>query len=386
MARGLATLVAVALIGTAASQVDASELAPVRVFGQRKSGGALAHGASAMRGRHAVEQPMDLGSAVTPQVAARTTRTTRTTPAASQGRATTASSAQPVRAIRPTARTRYSLVVPTIEGELPIMTTQRPGLLLLGLDTSRSMRHTFGTQVGVAKADALADAGDEVIGDWVDNLSRRGRIEDALDVGVVRYSADGVKQGLVNHPGLPRSITAIGAKPLALRETRDGEGQVTQHGVWFEPEFSALRTPQGTPMRAGMRQLALQYQQGWQRRPSDRSPHLVLAVHVTDGQSTDGSPAGEVDQLAQWVTAGGGSLLMTNIHLASGPGRPIVFPDDSDYARLDQHGRLLFQLSSLVPPALAAELGTRPGARMMAYNASISDFAKVFRAGSSVAW
>ncbi|HEU5057296.1 MAG TPA: hypothetical protein VFU21_12255, partial [Kofleriaceae bacterium] len=79
-------------------------------------------------------------------------------------------------------------------------------------------------------------------------------------------------------------------------------------------------------------------------------------------------------------------LLMTNIHLSSGGSAGgVVFPDEADAARLDAHGRMLFEMSSPVPAALAEKLGTRPGARMMAYNATVEQFARVFEAGSSVA-
>ncbi|HEY8144730.1 MAG TPA: hypothetical protein VIG06_18760, partial [Kofleriaceae bacterium] len=83
----------------------------------------------------------------------------------------------------------------------------------------------------------------------------------------------------------------------------------------------------------------------------------------------------------------GGELLMTNIHLSSNgnPGDAVIFPNEADADGLDEQGKLLFRMSSPVPPALAEKLGTKPGARMMAYNATLEQFAKVFEAGSSVA-
>ena len=76
---------------------------------------------------------------------------------------------------------------------------------------------------------------------------------------------------------------------------------------------------------------------------------------------------------------------MTNIHISSDGGDPIVFPGEDDYRRLDANGRMLFETASPVPPSLAEKLRTKPGARMMAYNAAIEDLARVFEAGSSVA-
>jgi len=42
-------------------------------------------------------------------------------------------------------------------------------------------------------------------------------------------------------------------------------------------------------------------------------------------------------------------------------------------------------MSSPVPPEIASKLGTKPGARMMAFNSTLDVFAQVFQAGSSVA-
>lgn len=63
----------------------------------------------------------------------------------------------------------------------------------------------------------------------------------------------------------------------------------------------------------------------------------------------------------------------------------MIFPTPKEAARLDEYGQLLFSLSSEVPEAIAERIGTKPGARMMAYNASLDQLATVFRAGSSVA-
>ena len=124
---------------------------------------------------------------------------------------------------------------------------------------------------------------------------------------------------------------------------------------------------------------------GWKRRPAGR--HVVLGINVTDGMSTDGDPRGKLAKVADEVEANGGELLMTNIHLSSSgsAGRGVIFPDEADAAQLDDYGKLLFEMSSPVPPALAEQLGTKPGARMMAYNATVEQFARVFEAGSTAA-
>jgi hypothetical protein len=175
------------------------------------------------------------------------------------------------------------------------------------------------------------------------------------------------------------SIAELADNPAGEIEEDDGEGNMIGRPIWVEP-----RAAHRTAMRS-----AFQHARGsiarWKRRPA--GPHLVLGIHVTDGESTDGSPGDQLEALAADVAQSGGELLMTNIHLSSSgsPDGGVVFPDEEDAARLDAHGRMLFEMSSPVPAALAEQLGTKPGARMMAYNATVEQFARVFEAGSSVA-
>jgi hypothetical protein len=144
--------------------------------------------------------------------------------------------------------------------------------------------------------------------------------------------------------------------------------------LWVHPVADG-----GTPMRKAFVE-ASDVLTGYEK-------NLVLAVHVTDGVSTDGDPTHAVQSLVRKVTTAGGQLLLTNIHVSTNadPAKAMVFPTPEEAAHLDEHGQLLFALSSPVPASLAAQLGTRPGARMFAYNAAPDQLAAVFRAGSSVA-
>jgi hypothetical protein len=110
-------------------------------------------------------------------------------------------------------------------------------------------------------------------------------------------------------------------------------------------------------------------------------------VHVSDGKSTDGNPQPELESLAQNVASTGGKLLVTNIHLSENGDatKPVLFPTPAEAATLDDHGKMLFEMSSEVPDDLRESLNVQPGARMMVYNAGLNDLAKVFKAGSSAA-
>ena len=276
---------------------------------------------------------------------------------------------------------RFRTLVHAIDGRLPRMSTRTPGLLVVLADHSSSMAEPFAGSHLVRKADALADVVNGVLSDFVDRNNVGGVIRERLDVAVHSYGRQwGPGTALAGELSGDAivSIRDLADNPLREIEVEDEEGFPVPQAIWVTPQAHG-----GTPMVEGFAS-ARSVIAGWQRRPRER--HLVLAVHVTDGESTDGDPSDQVAQLAKEVRAARGELLMTNIHLSSdGSGAGVVFPDETDAARLDATGQMLFRMSSPVPPILSEQLGTKPGARMMAYNATVEQFARVFEAGSSVA-
>ncbi len=276
---------------------------------------------------------------------------------------------------------RFSKLVPEIQGSLPKLSSKDPGLLMVIADLSGSMNEGFAGQADIKKADALADVVNGVVGDFVDRMNVGGQIRPRLDVMLEGYGGNGTAslfQGALAGKEIV-SISELADNPAAEIDVDDGEGNMIPRPVWISPSGRG-----GTPMKAGFSRLRSTVAK-WGRKPAGK--HLVLGVHVTDGAFTDADPSQELSDLAAEVNSRGGELLMTNIHLSSNgnPADAVIFPDEADADRLDEQGKLLFRMSSPVPAALAEKLGTKPGARNMAYNATLEQFAKVFEAGSSVA-
>ena len=285
------------------------------------------------------------------------------------------------RSIGSRGTSRFARLVPEIQGSLPKLSSKDPGLLMVIADLSGSMNEGFAGQADIRKADALADVVNGVVGDFVDRMNVGGQIRPRIDVMLEGYGGHGTSslfQGALAGKEIV-SIAELADNPAAEIDVDDGEGNMIPRPVWINPTGQG-----GTPMQAGFSRLRSTVAK-WGRKPAGK--HLVLGVHVTDGAYTDGDPSQELADLAAEVKARGGELLMTNIHLSSNgsTGDAVIFPDEADADRLDDQGKLLFRMSSPVPAALAEKLGTKPGARMMAYNATLEQFARVFEAGSSVA-
>jgi hypothetical protein len=266
-------------------------------------------------------------------------------------------------------------VVPAIQGPIHPVSTKAPGTLVMLLDSSASMLETF--VPGTQKAQAASNAINGTLADFVRASNQGGTIKDRWNVGVYQYGGKGVSnalKGALAGPNAIVPISQIAQHPAEVVQVADAEGLMVPSPLWVHANAEG-----GTPMKQAFRHVT--------DAITGHEKNLVLAVHVTDGQSTDGDPTQAVNALSQKVASQGGQLLVTNIHISENadPAKALVFPTPAEAASLDAHGQLLYSLSSPVPASLAEQLGTRPGARMFAYNAAPDQLARVFRAGSSVA-
>ena len=80
-------------------------------------------------------------------------------------------------------------------------------------------------------------------------------------------------------------------------------------------------------------------------------------LHVTDGQSTDGSPE-DVASALQRLHTNDGCVLLFNLHVTAGGGQEIVFPT-AEGTLFDEYSRMLFRMSSELPPHLAKSAGDK---------------------------
>ena len=258
---------------------------------------------------------------------------------------------------------------------MPALSEARPALIGIEYDDSTSMQGPFAGQPNIKKMHAVTDVGNGLISGLIDRHSNTGPLRNRVHLSVAGYNTgNAISPAMKGRPIVTLKEMADGAQ---FQNLQDNEGQPIQKPVWFHPTASG-----STPMTGSIKRLRATYA-GWKARP--QGEHLVIGINVTDGESMDGDPADELAGLQADVKANGGKLLMTNIHIAEEGGDSFTFPDEADAARMNQHGQMLFRMSSPVPPELAEQLGTKPGARMMAYNATFEKFEEVFKAGSSVA-
>ena len=227
---------------------------------------------------------------------------------------------------------------------------QHPACFLFVIDQSGSMDEKM--EGGRTKADFVADVLNKTLYQLVIRSTRHDGVRDYFQVGVLAYSEARVCSGFggplaksILHP-----ISLIEQNPLRvedrLKKVDDGAGglveQTVRFPVWFEPKSSG-----GTPMCEAMYRTAETIVE-WSNVHMQSYPPTI--IHVTDGQSTDGDPDPIAQELKKIKTDDGDCLLF-NLHVDTGSAPSVLFPS-SDGSLPDDYSRLLFRMSSIVPPHL----------------------------------
>ncbi|HEV3261373.1 MAG TPA: vWA domain-containing protein [Gemmataceae bacterium] len=228
-----------------------------------------------------------------------------------------------------------------------------PTCFLFLVDQSGSMAKPFGGEAGKIKAQGVADAINRLLQNLVLKCAKSDGIRDYFYVGVIGYGArvgPAFGGGLADRGLVP--VSDIANTPLRVeqrtRKVDDGAGGLVEQKfkfpVWFEPTADGK-----TPMCKAFNLAGQAVLQFIKRFPSCYPP---MVLNITDGMATDGNPepaAGGVRSLASQD----GEVLLFNAHLSSRPEKPIEFAA-KDQGLPDDFARLLFRMSSVLPPPLQA--------------------------------
>jgi hypothetical protein len=248
-----------------------------------------------------------------------------------------------------------------------------PTCILFLIDQSGSMEAPFAGEANTQKAEAVADVLNQWLSALVNMCSKDEGLRHYFDVGVIGYADDAVPAFGGKFAGLPLvPITDLGAHPIRYERKfepfQDDEGNTREIEmevpVWVDPVANGR-----TSMCEALK-YAIQLLQDWIRRHRDSFPPTI--INITDGVSTDGDPTQVAGALKQLRTDDG-EVLLFNCHLSSSNAPPVEFPDSPDVLP-DEYGRLLFNISSELPPPLVEQarefrFQLNTGARGLFYNA-----------------
>lgn len=226
-----------------------------------------------------------------------------------------------------------------------------PTCLLFLVDQSKSMDGPFGGQPGKKKSEGVADAINRLLQNLVLKCAKAEGVRDYFHVGVIGYGHEVSPQlagTTADQPLVPISVVAN--NPLRLEQRKrmvdDGAGGLVEQSfrfpVWFEP-ISGGKTPMN-----GAVTLARSIVADFIATYPDCFPPLI--INLTDGKPTDLNPLDAAVELKSMKSTDG-NVLMFNAHLSSSPAPPVCFPGD-ETGLADKYARLLFRMSSILPPKL----------------------------------
>ena len=262
-------------------------------------------------------------------------------------------------------------VMPDENGYRRTIGTEHPGLVMILLDQSGSMKDD-------KKMYWAADAVNRTILEIQGACRKGAKIADRLFVGVIGYG----NREVVPMVGGP--ISEVAGKATGVKRIVSENLEVP---VWVEPKADG-----NTPMADAFAK-ASDLISGWASEHQKSFPPVV--IHITDGEPDDIDKTGErapetesrVAELMEIGTEDGKSLLF-NAHITGTTSQEIVLPSSLEELK-EPYARLLFRLSSALPVNVfhhAKSVGLNPqhGARSMIFNSSPATLIKLLIFGSTV--
>ena len=264
-----------------------------------------------------------------------------------------------------------------------------PTCLLFLIDQSSSMSAPFSGQSDKPKAQGVADGVNRLLQNLVLKCAKSDGIRDYFHVGVLGYGGRvGWALGgpLAGQGVVP--ISAVASQPLRVeqraRKVDDGAGGLVEQKfkfpVWFEPTAGGK-----TPMCKAITLAGDALKEFIGRFPNAFPP---LVINISDGKATDGNPELPALDVRRLSTADG-NVLFFNAHLSSANAHPVEFPARESELP-DTQARVLFRMSSVLPPRLEAAArneGYRleAGARGFVFNADLVSVVRFLDVGTRVA-
>lgn len=259
-----------------------------------------------------------------------------------------------------------------------------PSAFLFLVDMSGSMTDPYGH--GKRKADGVADAINKLLTNLSIKCTKSEGVRDYYDVGVISYGklVEPALVGELSGQSLAR-ISAVANNPARVEERtkmeEDGVGGIAEIKVKFPVWFDA-KAAGSTPMCEALK-LAHTTLEPWVAQHQYSFPPIV--INITDGESTDGDPSSDAASLRALSTQDGNVLLL-NCHISGTAGESILFAD-SEEGLPDQFAKLLFSMSSVLPPAIR-ESAQREGFRVtensrgFAFNADLVELIRFLDIGT----
>jgi uncharacterized protein YegL len=259
-----------------------------------------------------------------------------------------------------------------------------PSAFLFLVDMSGSMTDPYAS--GKRKADGVADAINKLLSNLSIKCTKSEGVRDYFDVGVISYGKKvepALSGELAGHA--LAAISAVANHPARVEERAkkedDGAGGVAdvkvKFPIWFDPKAAG-----STPMCKAF-QTAKETLEPWIEAHKYSFPPVV--INITDGESTDGDPTADAENIRKLETQDGNALLF-NCHISGTKAESVLFAD-AEEGLPDQFAKLLFNMSSVLPDniregALREGFQVSETSRGFAFNADLVELIRFLDIGT----
>ncbi len=276
------------------------------------------------------------------------------------------------------------------------ITQKNPTALLLLVDQSGSMAEpTLWNGQPTTKAQAVAWAINALLAELVARSRRDAGYQPFYDIAVLGYSGSQVCS-LLPAGGNGGFLTPelLADNPVEVRDAQhlrtlpDGRAVATvvREKIWIRPA-AEWNTPMIEAFGQGYKLL-----KAWCDKYRGQPCYPPTVINITDGETTDGTPArlAAAAQKLQSLGTADGNVLLLNVHITTSGSQGVLFPSDAGQLPQDRYARLLFDISSPMPPLYHDEIARIDGAnsptgvpRGMAYNANMTDLVRMMNIGTA---
>jgi hypothetical protein len=263
-----------------------------------------------------------------------------------------------------------------------------PACIVLLVDQSGSMAEPIGGDTAQSKAESVARSINHLLAELAIRCTKDTGVRNYFRVAVIGYGQS---------VGTALGGVLVGEELVGISEIADNPSRIDQFVVKVEEGGRLIDAPRSapvwlepvsegaTPMTAAF-EVARRIVEHWIGEHPAGFPPIVL--NLTDGASTDGEPTNAAAAL-RGLASSDGAVLLLNLHVSSTSAKPVTFPD-TDASLPDAYSRMLFGISSVLPPTMRTEaeaFGYKVSemTRGFVYNAKIQSLVEFLNIGTRTA-
>lgn len=273
------------------------------------------------------------------------------------------------------------------------ISSSNPTAFVILIDQSGSMNEqTLYNNELMSKSQAVANTVNMLLSELMNRSKREDGYRDYFDIAVLGYHGDEVNSllGREHKPfKTPRELDKSDHSVVTMYKERllpNGDSVVASvdQKVWISP-FASDKTPMYAAMNRCFAMVS-----SWCSNKSHRNSYPPTILNITDAEATDCNNA-QLLHIADKITSlstDNGNVLLINIHITSLTNEtPVLFPTTIDELPNLRYARLLFQMSSVMPPLYNENIISMYGKkgdsfRGFSFNAGMTDLVGMMNIGS----